>query len=75
MAQSEYVFRRVEDKRELERLRMIESVFDPASRRRLLATGIVGQSDLERYCRFADDPNTWAIYYATIAVNGRKAER
>ena len=38
-----------------------------------LATGVVGQSDLERYCRFADDPNTWAIYYATIAVSGRKA--
>ena len=38
-----------------------------------LATGVVGQSDLERYCRLADDPNTWAIYYATIAVSGRKA--
>lgn len=38
-----------------------------------LATGVVGQSDLERYCRFADDPNSWAIYYATIAVSGWKA--
>ena len=42
-------------------------------REKYLATGFVGQSDLERYCRFADDPNTWAIYYATIAVSGRKA--
>jgi hypothetical protein len=38
-----------------------------------LATGIVGPSDLERYGRFADDPSAWAIYYATIAVSGRKA--
>jgi ubiquinone/menaquinone biosynthesis C-methylase UbiE len=38
MAQSEYVFQRVEDQRELDRLRMIEQVFDPASRRRLLGT-------------------------------------
>jgi ubiquinone/menaquinone biosynthesis C-methylase UbiE len=42
-------------------------------REKYLATGVVGQLDLERYCRFADDPNTWAIYYATIAVSGRKA--
>jgi len=38
-----------------------------------LTTGVVEHIDLERYCRFADDPNTWAIYYATIAVSGRKA--
>ena len=37
------------------------------------ATGVVGQSDFERYCRFADDPDSWAIYDATIAVSGRKA--
>ena len=42
-------------------------------REKYLATGIVGLSDLERYCRFADDPNTGAIYYASIAVSGRKA--
>ena len=40
MAQSAYVFQRVEDQRELERLRMIEQVFDPASRRRLLGIGL-----------------------------------
>ena len=38
-----------------------------------LATGVVGQSDLGRYCRFADDPSSWASYYATIAVSGQKA--
>jgi SAM-dependent methyltransferase len=43
-------------------------------REKYLATGVVGQSDLEGYCRFADDPNSWAIYYATIAVRGRKVE-
>jgi ubiquinone/menaquinone biosynthesis C-methylase UbiE len=40
VAQSEYVFHRVEDQREMERLLLIEQVFDPASRRRLLATGL-----------------------------------
>ena len=40
MDHSEYVFQRVEDQRELERLRLIEQVFDPASRRRLLGTGL-----------------------------------
>ena len=40
MVQSDYVFQRVEDQRELERLRMIEKVFDPASRRRLLLAGL-----------------------------------
>jgi hypothetical protein len=40
MAQSEYVFHRVEDHRELERLRMIEQVFDPASQRRRLDTAL-----------------------------------
>ena len=40
MTLSEYGFRRVEDQRELERLRLIEQVFDPASRRRLLDTGL-----------------------------------
>lgn len=42
-------------------------------REKELDTGVVGQSDLEQYCRFADDPNSWAIYYATIAVGGQKA--
>ena len=40
MAKSAYVFQRVDDPRELERLRVIERVFDPASRRRLLHAGL-----------------------------------
>lgn len=40
MAQSEYVFQQVENQRELERLRMIEEVFDPASRKRLPGAGL-----------------------------------
>jgi ubiquinone/menaquinone biosynthesis C-methylase UbiE len=48
MGQPEYVFHQVEDQRELQRLRAIEQVFDPASRRRLLATGLkAGWSCLE----------------------------
>ena len=42
MAQSEYVLQRVEDQWELDRLRMIEQLFDSASRRRLLDTGLEG---------------------------------
>lgn len=36
----EYVFHRAEDRSELERLHLIERTLDPASRRRLLATGL-----------------------------------
>lgn len=42
-------------------------------REKYLATGVVTESDLDRYGRFADDPETWAIYYATVAASGRKA--
>lgn len=41
-------------------------------RGKYLATGVVTEEDLDRYCRFADDPHSWAIYYATVAVSGRK---
>jgi 2-polyprenyl-3-methyl-5-hydroxy-6-metoxy-1,4-benzoquinol methylase len=37
---SDYVFQRAEDQKELERLRRIEQVVDPASRRRLSGTGL-----------------------------------
>jgi ubiquinone/menaquinone biosynthesis C-methylase UbiE len=48
IAQPEYVFHQGEDQLELERLRAIEQVFDPSSRRRLLATGLkAGWSCLE----------------------------
>ena len=53
-------------------LAMVMKMSAEQLREKYLATGFVDQSDLERYCRFADDPNTWAIYYATIAVSGRK---
>lgn len=42
-------------------------------REKYLATGVVSEADLDRYCRFADDPETWAIYYATVAVSGHTA--
>ena len=41
-------------------------------REKYLATGVVTESDLDRYGRFADSPETWAIYYATVAVSGQK---
>lgn len=40
MARADYVFARVEDRRELIRLQTIEEVFDPGTQRRLLATGL-----------------------------------
>lgn len=41
-------------------------------REKYLATGAVTESDLDRYDRFADSPDTWAIYYGTVAVSGQK---
>jgi SAM-dependent methyltransferase len=41
-------------------------------RGRYLATGLVDESDLEGYLRFASDPTAWGIYYATISVLARK---
>lgn len=35
-----------------------------------VATGLVTEADIEQYCRLADDPDCWAIYYATVAVTG-----
>lgn len=42
-------------------------------REKYLATGVVSEADLDRYCHFADDPESWAIYYATVAVSGQQA--
>ena len=39
-------------------------------REKYVATGLVTEADIEQYCRFADDPESWAIYYATVAVTG-----
>ncbi len=41
-------------------------------RDKYLATGLVTESDVEGYCRFAQDPQSQAVYYATVAVMGRK---
>jgi len=37
-----------------------------------IATGIVTQEDIEKYCRFADNRNAWAIYYTTVGVVAQK---
>ena len=42
-------------------------------RDKYLATGCVTASDVEAYCRFAEDPRTWAVYYATLAVSARRS--
>lgn len=39
-------------------------------RDKYVATGKVTEADIEQYCRLADDPDAWAIYYATVAVTG-----
>lgn len=41
-------------------------------KRHYLATGKVNALDLEGYGRFTQNPETWAIYYATIGVIGYK---
>lgn len=38
-----------------------------------IATGEVTQADIEQYCLFSEDPNAWAIYYATVAVVAQKS--
>lgn len=38
-----------------------------------LATGEATREDIEQYCCFADDPTTWAIYYATVGVTAQNA--
>jgi SAM-dependent methyltransferase len=40
-------------------------------REKYLATGVVSAADLDAYCRFAEDPHSWAVYYATVAVCAR----
>ncbi|MBE9011202.1 class I SAM-dependent methyltransferase [Pseudanabaenaceae cyanobacterium LEGE 13415] len=38
-----------------------------------IETGEATAEDIEQYCLFADDPNTWAIYYATVGVIAQKS--
>ncbi|MGV2830329.1 class I SAM-dependent methyltransferase [Myxosarcina sp. GI1(2024)] len=37
-----------------------------------LATGKASEEDIERYCQFAENPNFWAVYVATVGVVGQK---
>jgi len=39
-----------------------------------LATGKVKRSDIETYCQFAEDPQTWAIYLATVGAIAQKPQ-
>jgi SAM-dependent methyltransferase len=38
-----------------------------------IATGEATQEDIEGYCAFSEDQNTWAIYYATVGVTAQTA--
>ena len=40
-------------------------------RDRYIATGVVTPRDLDVYCEFAEDPDTWAVYYATITITAQ----
>lgn len=37
-----------------------------------LQTGKASEDDLRAYVRFAEDPQTWAVYYATVAAVAQK---
>ena len=37
-----------------------------------LATGKATQTDIDRYCEFAEDPTAWAIYLATVGAIAQK---
>lgn len=41
-------------------------------RDKYLATGVVSETDLQRYGQLAEDPQSRAVYYATVAVTGQK---
>lgn len=41
-------------------------------RDKYLATGVVSEADLQRYGQLAEDPQSRAVYYATVAVTGQK---
>lgn len=38
-----------------------------------LATGEATAHDIQEYCRFAENPQTWAIYYATVGITAQQA--
>ena len=37
------------------------------------ATRIATDEDIQTYCQFAENPNRWAIYLATVGVSGQKS--
>lgn len=39
-----------------------------------VATGQATADDIEQYCQFADDPNTWAIYHGTVGIIAQQGE-
>ena len=41
-------------------------------RTKYLATAVVCNDDLDGYLRFAADPASWGVYYATVSVAQRK---
>ncbi len=36
-----------------------------------LKTGKATPADIAGYCRFTEDPKSWGIYYATVAVTAQ----
>ncbi|MGH8612601.1 MAG: class I SAM-dependent methyltransferase [Gammaproteobacteria bacterium] len=44
-------------------------------RDKYIATNEVTAEDIDAYFEFAEDPNTWAIYYSTIAVTAQSSNR
>lgn len=40
--------------------------------KKYIATGKAMQEDIEQYCQFTENPNAWAIYYATVGVIAQK---
>jgi hypothetical protein len=43
-------------------------------RAKYVATGLANDADIEGYLRFAEDANSWGIYYATVRVLARRNE-
>ncbi|MCC6141847.1 MAG: class I SAM-dependent methyltransferase [Nitrospira sp.] len=41
-------------------------------REKYVATGVAREEDVRDYCRMAEDPQSRAVYYATVAVIGKK---
>ena len=41
--------------------------------KKYIATGIATDEDVQTYCQFAENPNSWGIYLATVGVWGQKS--